>query len=148
MSYTNLVYHIVSRTYRSEPTIIEENERELYAYIMGTVNNLKGKLYRIGGMPDHIHMLVSVPPTMALSGFMRRVKRSSSEWLITNTHFPSFAGWGQSYAAFTYSRADIPAVKNYIINQKNHHRAVTLESELRDLMTREGVKIDEYFLKD
>jgi len=55
---------------------------------------------------------------------------------------------GQSYAAFTYSRADIPAVKNYIINQKNHHRAVTLESELRDLMTREGVKIDEYFLKD
>jgi len=63
---------------------------------MGTVNNLKGKLYRIGGMPDHIHILVSVPPTMALSEFMRRVKRSSSEWLITNTHFPNFAGWGKA----------------------------------------------------
>ena len=148
MSYTNLIYHIVFRTYRSEPTIKGENERELYAYIMGTINNLKGKLYRIGGMPDHIHMLVSVPPTMALSEFMRRVKRSSSEWLKTNAHFPGFAGWGQSFAAFTYSRAYIPAVKNYIINQKSHHQSVTLENELCELMTKEGVTIDEYFLKD
>jgi len=148
MSYTNLVYHIVFRTYRSENTIVEEHEKELYAYIMGIVSHLNGKLYRIGGMPDHIHMLVSVPPAIALSEFMRRIKRASSEWLKENPHFPQFSGWGQSYAAFTYSHADIPIVKNYIIDQKNHHRGVTLDSELRELMAREGVETDEYFLND
>ena len=148
MSYTNLLYHIVFRTYRSKNTIVEEHERELYAYIMGIVNHLNGKLYRIGGMPDHIHMLVSVPPNLALSEFMRRLKRSTSEWLNTNPHFPQFSGWGQSYAAFTYSHADIPLVKSYIMDQKEHHRAVAFEGELRELMAREGVEIDEYFLKD
>ena len=148
MSYTNLVYHIVFRTYRSENTIVEEHERELYAYIMGIVNRLNGKLYRIGGMPNHIHMLVSVPPNISLSEFMRRIKRSASEWLNTNPHFPQFSGWGQSYAAFTYSHADIPVIKSYIMGQKEHHRGVVFEGELRELMAREGVEIDEYFLKD
>ena len=106
MSYTTSYYHIVFRTYRSEQTIPIEHERELYAYIHGIVKNLEGQTYRIGGMPDHIHMLVSLPPTMSLSSFVQRVKTDSSKWLKMNPDFPVFRGWGTGYAAFSYGLKD------------------------------------------
>ena len=74
MSYTNLVYHIVFRTYRSIPAIDEEHERELYAYAHGYITRHRAKLYRIGGMPDHVHLLVSLPPDLADSEFVRGLK--------------------------------------------------------------------------
>ena len=90
MSYTNLVYHIVFRTHRSLPAIDEQHERELYAYFHGYIMKHKAKLYRIGGMPDHIHMLVSIPPDIAVSEFVRGLKYATSNWLKHNTIFPFF----------------------------------------------------------
>ena len=60
MSYTNLIYHIVFRTYRSVLSIEEAHERELYAYIFGYAKHHRAKLYRVGGMPDHIHLLIKI----------------------------------------------------------------------------------------
>ena len=68
MSYTNLVYHIVFRTYRSIPAIDEEHERELYAYAHGYITRHRAKLYRIGGMPDHVHLLVSLAKLYRIGG--------------------------------------------------------------------------------
>ena len=62
MSYSILFYHIVFRTWRSQMTIPLDHERELYAYILGIVNNMGGTLVRIGGMPDHLHLLLALPP--------------------------------------------------------------------------------------
>ena len=118
MSYTNLVYHIVFRTYRSIPAIDEEHERELYAYAHGYITRHRAKLYRIGGMPDHVHLLVSLPPDLAVSEFVRGLKYATNSWLKGNASFPLFAGWGEGYAAFTLSVEQIPVVKQYIINQK------------------------------
>ena len=149
MSYTNLVYHIVVRTYRSIPAIHEEHERELYAYIMGFVNNHKGKLYRIGGMPDHIHMLLSIPPDVAVSEFVRKMKFATGGWLKKSHLFPLFEGWGEGYAAFTYSKDQIPVVKQYIMNQKEHHKVQTFAQEYRQFILENGGAIDEkYFLSD
>ena len=71
MSYTNLIYHIVFRTYRSIPAIEEAHELEFYAYAHGYITRHRAMLYRIGGMPDHVHMLVSLPPDLAVSEFVR-----------------------------------------------------------------------------
>ena len=71
MSYVCTLYHIVLRTHRSEMDIVEEYEGELYAYMNGIINNFNGKLYRIGGMPDHIHLLVSLPSTLAIASFVK-----------------------------------------------------------------------------
>ena len=149
MSYTHLVYHIVWRTYRSLPTINQEHERELYAYIMGYVTNHNAKLFRIGGMPDHIHMLLSIPPTIAVSEFMRGLKFATNSWMKNNTKFPLFSGWGEGYAAFSYSKEQIPVVKHYIMNQKEHHKVTTFAEEYRKFILDNGGTIDErYFLKD
>ena len=149
MSYTHLVYHIVWRTYRSLPAINEEHERQLYAYIYGYVTKHKATLIRLGGMPDHIHMLISIPPDVAVSEFMKGLKFATSTWLKQNPDFPLFSGWGEGYAAFTYSKDQIPVVKQYIMNQKEHHKVTTFAEEYRKFIIDNGGTIDErFFLKD
>lgn len=149
MSYTRFLYHIVFRTKRSIPAIFERNERELYAYILGFTRNRNAKLYRIGGMPDHIHMLVDIPPTIAVAEFMRGLKESTSKWLKNNPAFPVFDGWGESYAAFTYSLDDKDTIIEYIKNQKKHHKKLSFREEYRRFLEENGITPDEmYFLRD
>ena len=74
MSYTQTFYHIVLRTHCSIPAIAEDHERELYSYILGFINNKEAQLYRIGGMPDHVHLFVSLPATLAMSKFVQELK--------------------------------------------------------------------------
>ena len=146
MSYTNTMYHIVLRTHCSAPTIVTEHERDLYAYIMGTVTNMNGKLYRIGGMPDHVHLLVSLPATLAMSKFVQELKVSTSKWLKTNNSFPRFDGWSREYAGFSYGLRDKDMIVNYIKNQKEHHRKVTFREEYIAFLKENGLTVDERYL--
>lgn len=149
MSYTQLLYHIVFRTKKSKNTIPEQHEKELYAYIMGIINNKKSKLYRIGGMPNHIHLLVDIHPTIAVSDFMKELKEYLSKWLSPNPNFPDFEGWAVSFAGFTYSAKEKQIIIDYIKNQKEHHKKVSFEEEYRQFLIENGINIDErYFLKD
>ena len=149
MSYTKLLYHIVFRTKYGKNTILEQHEKELYGYIMGIITNKKSKLYRIGGIENHIHLLVDIHPTLAVSDFMKELKEYSSKWLSTNSNFPDFEGWAVSFAAFTYGLNDKQKIINYILNQKEHHKTVSFENEYRQFLIENGIEIDErYFLKD
>ncbi|MDR1678952.1 MAG: IS200/IS605 family transposase [Prevotellaceae bacterium] len=149
MSYTRLLYHIVFRTKYGKPTIPEEHEKELYAYIMGIINNKKSKLYRIGGTENHLHLLVDIHPTFAVSDFMRELKEYSSKWLGQNPDFPDFEAWAVSFAAFTYNLNDKQTIIDYIKNQKEHHKTVSFEDEYRQFLIENGIEIDDrYFLKD
>ncbi len=122
MSFTKSLYHIVFSTKRRESTINTENETQLYAYIMGVICNIGGHLYRIGGMPDHIHILTSIPATKSLSDFVKTIKQSSSLWMRENLDFPLWNGLEDGYGAFTYSQKEIPKIVNYIKGQKEHHK--------------------------
>ncbi len=149
MSYTKFLYHIVFRTKYGKNTIPEQHEKELFGYIMGIITNKKSKLYRIGGIENHIHLLVDIHPTFAVSDFMKELKEYSSKWLSNNSNFPDFDGWAVSFAAFTYSLNDKQKVVNYIMNQKEHHKTVSFEDEYRQFLIENGIEIDErYFLKD
>lgn len=149
MSYATSYYHIVFRTYRSEPTISIEHEKELYAYIYGIAKNLRCQTYRIGGMPDHIHIFISLPPSMSLASFVQRIKTDSSKWLKTNPNFPRFRGWGHEYAGFSYCVRDKEKIVGYIMKQKEHHRKITFAEEYRAFLMENNITIDErYFLSD
>ncbi len=149
MSYTSLLYHIVFRTKYGKNTISEPHEKELYAYIMRIISNKKSKLYRIGGTENHIHLLVDIHPTFAVSDFMKELKEYSSKWMATNPNFPDFEGWAVSFAALTYNLNDKQMIIEYIKNQKEQHKTVSFEEEYRKLLIENGIDIDErYFLKD
>ena len=149
MSHVKTLYHIVIRTYRNQFTINEEHERELYAYIFGICKQKKVKLYRIGGMPDHLHLFVLLPSTMAISLFVQEMKSSSSRWLKRNPAFPLFCKWSKEYAAFTYAEKDKLMIINYIKNQKEHHKRVVFTDEYQAILKENGEEIvEEYFMKD
>ena len=149
MSYTRLLYHIVFRTKYRIPCIVEAYEEELYRYIWGIVKNKEGVLYRIGGMPDHLHLCAELTAKQSLADFVRDIKASSSRWLRENPHFPQFQSWGQKYAAFSLGLEEKDRIVNYIAGQKAHHSSVSLEDELRDLLQRHGCEINElYFMND
>lgn len=131
MSYTHLLYHIVIRPRNGTPAIAIEHEESLYRYIWGIIKRKKCVLYRIGGMPDHIHMLVEIAPTISISDFMRDIKTASHKYLQDNIDkFPLFCGWGKSYCAITCSKTVKENVIKYIKGQKLHHRRISFVDEI------------------
>ena len=150
MSYQSLVYHIILRTARSQRSITEIHERELYRFLYGFMKEKKIDVLRIGGMPDHIHILASIPPNLAIAQVIGEMKRSSSIFMKNERHhFPYFEGWSKSYAVFSYAQRDKETILNYIKHQKEHHQKHSLEDELRQIFKEEAIPIDErFFLKD
>ena len=142
MSYTQTIYHIVLRTHDSKRTINETHERELYGYIFGFCKNKGVKLFRIGGMPDHLHLLVSIPSSISLAQYVRDLKTSSSKWLKANPSFP-FEGWSKEYAAFSYAYRDKDLIVNYIMKQKEHHKVKTFAEDYRAFLVENGLVFDE-----
>ena len=151
MSYYQLYYHIVFRTKDSMHAITEEYEKQFYAYVLGFLTNKECKLLRIGGMPDHVHMLVSIPPSIAISDCVRDIKIASHKFLREHVDkFPLFYGWAKSYCVLTCSQSSKDAVFNYIKNQKEHHKKTSFRDEL--LAFFREYEVDEekvkFFLKD
>jgi REP element-mobilizing transposase RayT len=79
-SYTNLLYHIVYATKERRPLIDLEFQPRLYEYLGGTIRGLKARSLEIGGIEDHAHILAKVPPTIAISDFLEKLKANSSKW--------------------------------------------------------------------
>lgn len=106
-------------------------------------------VHRIGGMPDHIHILVTLPVTLTVAQFVEKIKVSSSKRFFYSEEFPIFDGWANGYAALTYAYGDKDNVVNYIKNQKIHHKGIRFDEEYRQLISQAGIAIDEkYFLKN
>ena len=145
MSYTRLLYHLIFRTKYSIPAIDINYEKELYSYIWGFLNNKGCILYRIGGMPDHLHIYTEMQSKIALADYVRDIKVSSSKWLQNNPHFPAFRGWGRRYGAFTSSISEKDTIINYIANQKQHHIGLSTEEEFRSILAAHGCEINEVF---
>ena len=147
MSYTSLLYHIIFRPKHSIPAIPVEHEKNLYSYIWGFIKNKNGILYRIGGMPDHIHLLVQLPPTLALSDFMHDLKLATHRYMREEKEkFPLFEGWGKSYYALSCSKESQEKIINYIKNQKVHHQTKNFHEELTKLLKDAEVEVNERYI--
>ena len=142
MAYTQILYHIVLRTKWSEPSIIQENAPSLYKYIWGIIKNKQGTLYRINGMEDHIHILSDLHPSLALADFVKSIKVATSLWMKQSPDFPSFKGWGEGYAAFTYAYKQKEVLINYIKRQQVHHRKENTRDELMRIWKENGMDTD------
>lgn len=140
MSKTFLLHHIVFATKRRENTINVNNKKELYAYIMGIVQNKKCRLIRINGMPDHVHMLVDLHPTVAIAELVKDVKQSSSRWLKNNPAFPGFDCWGEGYYAVSVGVDGLEACRQYIMNQESHHGRLCLLDEMERMAHSYGLR--------
>ena len=143
MSYVQLLIHAVVRTHKSEPTLpTDDKVKFLYREMWGIIKNKGGYLYRINSMPDHVHLLFSMPPTIALSDFMQALKGSSSKILKTVEGFEKFRAWGEGYAALSKSMEDMDKIIKYIIHQQEHHKKATFREEYEAFIREMGKTFD------
>ena len=143
-TYLSLYYHIVFSTQNREPCIDSTWRDRLHEYLGGTVNRLDAQSHGVGGMADHVHLLVELNATHRLADFMRELKKASSTWARENVPCPSFA-WQEGYAALTVSASNVDAVRAYIKNQEEHHRHRSYREEVLALLERAGVAVDERY---
>ncbi|KPH13166.1 IS200/IS605 family transposase [Chryseobacterium sp. ERMR1:04] len=145
-TFRQIYYQIVFSTKHRKPVLNMENEDQLYKYIWGIVKNKKCTLYRINGMPDHIHLFTDLHPSVSLSSFVKDIKVSSNLWIKQSGLFPDFEEWQNGYGAFTYSEREKDMIINYIKNQKEHHENESFEIEYKNLLQSNGVEFDEKYL--
>ena len=147
-SFTRLTYHIVFATKYRKPSIKDDMRERLYEYIGGILRGNKGHLIEIGGVEDHIHLLVGLTPSLTVSEVIREVKACSSKWMGEVGLVDKFE-WQKGYGAFTVSYDRVDAIRQYIQNQKEHHKTMTFQEEYIDFLERHGIEFKlEYLFED
>jgi putative transposase len=144
-TYLSLHYHLVFSTKNREPTIAPAWRARLHDYLGGIVHGLGGVSQRVGGVEDHVHLLVGLKATHCLADFMRELKKASSVWVHEEIGSKRFA-WQEGYAAFTVSATSRPAVARYIDNQDEHHRGRAYRQELIEMLEKAGIEYDPQYL--
>jgi len=100
----------------------------------------------IGGIPDHIHILAIVPPSISISNLVKTIKVSSTKW-INDTISPGFPfSWQRGFGTFSVSKSNVPEVKKQIENQPEHHKRRTFREEFIGLLNAHGIDFDEKYL--
>ncbi len=145
-TYAQIIYHIVFSTKERERVLTASRRDDLFLYVWGIIKNKQGHLYRINGVEDHLHILTSLHPTVALADFVKEIKLASSFWIKEGQVFPGFTHWQDGYPAFTHSLQEKDALIEYIKNQEEHHRHVSFLEEYKRLLAEAGIQFDERYL--
>ena len=143
-TFTNLLAHIIFSTKERAPLIDAELRPKLHAYLGGIVRELNGTPLIINGTNDHVHLLVSMPPTISASDAMRVLKTNSSKWVHATRRKPF--GWQTGYGAFSVSKSNVEAVGRYIADQEEHHRKISFKEEFISFLKKHEIEYDERFI--
>lgn len=122
MSFWRLYYHLVWSTKERLPLIKPDKEAELYGYIIGKADYLGCITHAINGTENHIHIVASIPPSLSISQFVKRIKGSSSHhWNHTLATNLDKLYWQEGYGIFSLGSKQLETAVNYVKNQKIHH---------------------------
>ena len=148
-SLAQVYIHLVFHTKYSSVTIREEDLPKLFAYIDGIVVNQNAMVIQIGGVPNHIHILCTLPRIVSMANFVEEIKKCSSRWIKTLDSYYSKFTWQGGYGIFSVSASQVQKVKDYVTNQKEHHRKKTFQEEYEAFLKAYNIEYDpEYVFKD
>ncbi len=140
--------HIIFSTKGRMPFINDEIEDELFKYIGGVSKHLECNPIIIGGAKDHVHLLLLLSRKISLMKFVEIVKTHSSKWIKNRgDKFDNFY-WQRGYGCFSVNPKKIDQVKDYILNQKSHHRKISFQEEYRKFLIKNDLDYDEKYLWD
>ncbi len=145
-SYRVHYFHLVWSTKQRLPRISSDVQPRLYEYLSAIIRNHSGKLLEIGGMVDHVHLLIELSLPDKFSDCIKDLKASSSRWIHKN--FPGLHdfAWQEGYGSFTISYSSLEGVRKYIQNQEQHHATVSFEEEYLHFLELHRIKYDERFV--
>ena len=145
-SLSAALMHLVFSTKLREPWIFPEIEQELYAYLAEVFKGCKSPSLSIGGDKDHIHVLFSLARTWTIADVVEEVKKRSSKWMKTKDESLKNFHWQGGYGVFSIGESNVPALKRYIANQKDHHKRTSYQDEFRSLLRKYKVSYDERYV--
>ena len=143
MSKVKALYHIVFCTKMRDISIPPQHEEDLYRFIWSLIKANGCRLIRIGGIANHVHILLELHPAISLSALMKTIKGTTSAWMLRDERFPLFKGWAKDYYASTISARECSRVVEYIKGQKDHHRAHTVDNEFANMYRLSDMTYDE-----
>jgi putative transposase len=132
MPYWRLFYHAVWGTKNRLELIDPAWEKDLYGYIWGKATSFECIPHAINGMPDHIHVVVSIPPKLCIATLVGKLKGASSHHINQRYAGGAFL-WQAEYGIFSFSEKSLSGVVAYVNNQKKHHADKTLKAELENM---------------
>ena len=146
MSYVSSYYHCVFSTKERRPLILPGLQERLWPYLGGIARQNEMKAIEIGGMADHVHILLSLPSTLSIAKAMQLIKGGSSKWV--HESFPEHRrfGWQVKYGAFGVSVSLLDKTVQYIQRQAEHHRKMTFQEEFLTLLKKHRISYDERYL--
>jgi REP element-mobilizing transposase RayT len=126
-SLSNVLLHIIFST---KNRYINDNiTSELYAVIVSISVANGSFVYKIGGVEDHVHLLVNLPRILSISHLIEEIKKVSSKWIKTKGEKYKDFSWQKGYGVFSVSESQRDAVSQYIANQKEHHQVLSYQDE-------------------
>ena len=147
-TYTSLNVHYVFSTKGRAPVLVGEMKERLWAFMGGIARENKMTARCIGGVSDHVHLLVSLPAALSIAKAIQLIKGGSSVWLHETFPEASTFAWQEGYGAFTVSVSHLDDTIAYIENQEEHHRIKTFQEEYLSFLRKHEIRYDEKYLWD
>lgn len=145
-TYINLLVHTVFSTKNRQPYITPTLRERLYPYIGGIARENEFKTLCIGGVADHIHILLSLNSYVPIAKAVQLIKGSSSKWIHDTFPEQKLFSWQEGYGAFSISISQIDATRKYIENQEEHHRKIGFREEYLEFLRKNNIDFDEKYV--
>ena len=145
-SLARVPVQLVFSTKDRDPVLREEFDERLYSYIAGILKSEGHTPMQVGGFDDHLHILYGLSRTQTISKCVEVIKAGSRTWLRSQGLEDFY--WQNGYGIFGASESNVPEIVRYIQNQREHHKTISFQDELRKLLTDNGIAFDERYLWD
>ncbi len=148
MSYVSSYLHCVFSTKERRQFITPALRERLWPFLGGIARRNKIKAIEIGGVADHVHLLLSLPPTLSIAKVLQLIKGGSSKWVHETFPEHRLFAWQEKYGAFSVSASRLDKTVQYIKDQEAHHRKMTFQEEFIALLKKHRIEYDERYLWD
>lgn len=145
-TYSQIYIQVVFAVQGRVSLIEREWKDELYKYITGIVKKHNQKLLAIGGVANHVHILLNIKPNIALSDLVRDIKANSSRFVNEKRLVKGKFSWQDGFGAFSYSISQLDDVIRYIQNQEDHHRETSFKDEYLKHLKKFDIEFDERYV--
>lgn len=140
-TYTSSLFHCVFSTKERRPTIRPDFQEDLWSYLGGIARANGSKALSVGGIEDHVHVLISLPANLTLARAMQLLKGGSSRWVHESIGQRDFQ-WQRGYGGFSVGISQVSTTIAYISAQHEHHRRKTFQEEFLEILARHGIEYD------
>ena len=144
-----LYVHIVFHVKNTRITMRKADLPRIFEYIGGILRNHNSMALAVGGIENHVHILMTLPKAQTLSDLVRTIKAVSSGWIksIGPDYYNAFA-WQNGYGAFSVSPSILTKTINYINCQEHHHKVKTYKEECKEFFDAYNIECDEKYIFD